>query len=49
MIAGGCHFNRKIDKFITEAGFRLDQMENFYMEGPRIGSYMYRGIAVAED
>jgi SAM-dependent methyltransferase len=44
--AGGCRLNRKIDAIIQEAGFELERMENVYMCGPRIGSYLYKGLAV---
>ncbi len=46
LYSGGCHLNRKIDAIIQEAGFQLERMENVYMEGPRIGSYLYKGLAV---
>jgi len=48
-IAGGCHFNRKLDDLILSAGFKIASLENFYMKGPKIGSYMYRGVAVKTD
>ena len=46
LYAGGCHLNREIDAIILEAGFELERMENVYMCGPRIGSYLYKGLAV---
>ncbi len=45
VIAGGCQLNREIDKLINEAGFHIDVMNNFYMNGPSFCSYMYKGIA----
>lgn len=46
LYAGGCRLNRKIDTIIQDAGFELQHMENVYMCGPRIGSYLYKGLAV---
>ena len=43
--AGGCHVNREIDSIIRSAGFRILGHKRFYMEGPRIFSYMYGGAA----
>lgn len=42
---GGCHVNRKIDRLIEEAGFRIEQLDMYYSRGPRIFSYFYRGVA----
>lgn len=44
-VAGGCHFNRPIDQLLTDNGFEITQIENFYMRGPKTPSYMYRGVA----
>lgn len=43
--AGGCHLDRKIDEAILEAGFEIEQLENFYMHGPKVATYLYRGVA----
>ena len=43
--AGGCHVNREIDSLIRQAGFRILGYKRFYMEGPKIFSYMYGGAA----
>jgi SAM-dependent methyltransferase len=46
-LADGCHLDRDIPELLARAGFDLARIETFYMEGvPRIGGYMYRGIAV---
>lgn len=46
VVACGCHLNRRIDKLIVQAGFRLDQLDRYTLPGvPRIGGEMYRGIA----
>lgn len=44
-IGGGCHLNRPIDQLILGAGFRLEQIETGYMEGPRPMTFMYEGVA----
>lgn len=44
-IAGGCHLNRKIESLYEESGFNFDEIEKGYLEGPRIVTYNFRGIA----
>lgn len=47
VIGCGCNLNRRIDRLITEAGLRIEQLDRFAMEGvPRIGGEMYRGVAL---
>jgi len=46
LIGGGCHLNRKIDALVLEAGFEMERLENVYMKGPKIGTYLYKGVAV---
>jgi ubiquinone/menaquinone biosynthesis C-methylase UbiE len=43
--AGGCHLNRDIAALVTEAGFEVDQLRNFYLKGPKPWGYMYVGAA----
>lgn len=43
--AGGCHVNRDIDHLIQDAGFKILGHKRFYMEGPKMFSYMYGGAA----
>jgi len=45
-LAGGCHVNRPIDRLIIESGFHIESLNNFYMAGPKIFTYMYQGSAV---
>ena len=45
-LAGGCHLDRRIDALIG-AAFRHVELETFYLEGPRILTYMYEGCARA--
>jgi ubiquinone/menaquinone biosynthesis C-methylase UbiE len=47
-LAGGCHVNRKIDRLILEGDFKILKLEHFYMEGPKIFTYLYTGCAAAE-
>ena len=44
-IAGGCHLHREIDRLIADAGFRIVELENVYLKGPRPFTYTYRGRA----
>jgi ubiquinone/menaquinone biosynthesis C-methylase UbiE len=46
VVGGGCHLNRKIDVLVREAGFEMERLENVYMKGPKIGTYLYKGVAV---
>ncbi len=44
-IAGGCNLNRKIDKIIESADFRIEELDAGYRPGARPMSYMYHGLA----
>jgi ubiquinone/menaquinone biosynthesis C-methylase UbiE len=44
-IAGGCHLNRKVDELLTEAGFRITELQTRYLPGPRAMTYTYQGFA----
>jgi ubiquinone/menaquinone biosynthesis C-methylase UbiE len=44
-VAGGCHLNRKIDDLIRAGGFDIAELASGYVQGPRVGSYLYRGRA----
>jgi ubiquinone/menaquinone biosynthesis C-methylase UbiE len=46
-IAGGCHLNRPIDTLLESAGFRAITLDRGYGDGPRLMSYLYKGVAVA--
>lgn len=48
-IGGGCHLNRPIEQLIKNAGFELEELENFFVKGPKPFSYMYRGVGVSPD
>lgn len=45
LVAGGCHLNRRMDELILASGLTLSVLENFYMRGPKIGTFMYGGVA----
>jgi ubiquinone/menaquinone biosynthesis C-methylase UbiE len=45
VIGGGCHLNRKIEALYEGSGFNFDEIEKGYLEGPRIATYNFRGIA----
>ncbi len=46
LIACGCHLNRRIDALITQAGFRITQLDRYRIpELPQIAAEMYRGVA----
>jgi len=45
-VAGGCHLNRPIDALLESAGFRAITLDRGYGEGPRVMSYLYKGVAV---
>ena len=44
-LAGGCNMNRKVDELVRAAGFAIAELENFYLQGPRVLTYTYRGVA----
>ncbi|MGV0036185.1 MAG: class I SAM-dependent methyltransferase [Candidatus Azotimanducaceae bacterium WSBS_2022_MAG_OTU7] len=45
VIGGGCHLNRRIESLYQGAGFNFDKIEKGYLEGPRIATYNFRGVA----
>ena len=44
-VAGGCHLNRPIDRLLQLGGFEALEMNRGYVAGPRVGGYLYRGMA----
>jgi ubiquinone/menaquinone biosynthesis C-methylase UbiE len=45
--AGGCNINREIPQSISEAGFKIEELETMYLPGtPRIAAFQYWGSAV---
>ena len=48
-IAGGCHLNRPIAALLADTGFHALTLDSGYGDGPRVFSYLYRGIAVTAE
>src|SRR5262249_11333868 len=44
-MGGGCHINRDIVGLITDAGFAIEKLRNFYLKRPKAWGYMYVGRA----
>lgn len=45
-IAGGCHLTRRIPEIIERAGFHLDSLESYYIQGePKLFGYTFEGAA----
>jgi ubiquinone/menaquinone biosynthesis C-methylase UbiE len=43
---GGCHLNRSTSECLETAGFTIESLENFYLDGgPKFASYMAMGKA----
>jgi ubiquinone/menaquinone biosynthesis C-methylase UbiE len=46
-LCGGCHLDRPIADLVSSNGFEITSLDNYYLEGPKIGGYIYRGVALA--
>lgn len=44
-IGGGCNLNRDIVSLLTDAGFEIEELRNFYLKGPKALGYMSVGRA----
>lgn len=44
-IAGGCHLNRPIPRYLEEGGFKINTIDFAYIPGPKIVSFEYWGVA----
>jgi SAM-dependent methyltransferase len=43
---GGCNMNRDIERLVRDAGFELDELEKYYLEGePKVLAFLTRGVA----
>jgi SAM-dependent methyltransferase len=42
-IAGGCNLNRHVATLLTDTGFEIETLRNFYLKGPKVFGYMYVG------
>ena len=45
--AGNCRLDLEIERALHAAGFALESPKRFYMQGSKISSYMYQGVALA--
>jgi ubiquinone/menaquinone biosynthesis C-methylase UbiE len=48
-VAGGCNLDRRIDHLIAGAGFQISAIERGYSDGPRLFTYLYKGLARRAD
>jgi ubiquinone/menaquinone biosynthesis C-methylase UbiE len=46
---GGCHLNRPVADMIRRAGFAIVDLRTEYLPGPRPMTFMYEGLAHADD
>lgn len=44
-IAGGCNLNRRIPELIKAGGFNIQQLDQRYIQEPKIAAYQYYGFA----
>lgn len=44
-LAGGCNLNRDVPRLLQAAGFKLDQLEQGYLPGPRLMTFNSAGSA----
>ncbi len=45
LVAGGCNLNRDMAGLISGAGFTIETVRTFYLNGPKAWGYMYVGQA----
>jgi ubiquinone/menaquinone biosynthesis C-methylase UbiE len=49
IFADGCHLNREMNLLIEKQGFKIAQLDRFYIkEFPKLFGFMYRGCAMKE-
>lgn len=46
-LAGGCHLDRDIPALLTQAGFRVTELKQQYVKGPRPMTWISTGVAVS--
>jgi ubiquinone/menaquinone biosynthesis C-methylase UbiE len=44
-VSGGCHLDRPIARLIENAGFEMEALKTGYMNGPKLATFLYEGIA----
>ena len=42
---GGCHLNRPIDELVAAAGLDVEQVDTYFMKGPKVAGFMFEGVA----
>ena len=47
-IAGGCNLNRDVPAMLKAGGFKVLELEEMYLPGPRVLTYNYWGAAVPD-
>jgi len=45
-LAGGCHLNRPIPRYLQEGGFNIKEIDMKYLPGPKFAGFTYWGIAI---
>ncbi|RYZ07440.1 MAG: class I SAM-dependent methyltransferase [Myxococcales bacterium] len=46
LLFGGCNLDRNTRKLLTESGFRIEDAEQYYVQGvPRFAGFLTRGVA----
>jgi ubiquinone/menaquinone biosynthesis C-methylase UbiE len=47
-VAGGCHLTRPIAALVEDAGFKIERLDTYYMQGePRPFGYTFEGCSVS--
>ena len=46
LLSGGCNMDRPIAELVRRAGFRIDDIENAYLDGPKVLTFNSWGTAV---
>jgi len=44
-LAGGCNLNRRIPALLQSSGFKISQLDEYYIKGPKVAGYQYFGVA----
>jgi SAM-dependent methyltransferase len=44
-VTGGCHLNRPIDQLLIQGDFDVVELRTGYIAGPRMATFLYRGVA----
>ncbi len=48
-VGDGCHLDRDHRSMLTDAGFEIESLEEWYAKGPKPFASFYRGVAVKPD